>query len=99
MNVQQKSTIFKPGDVSGTEDAIVDAEQTTSDESESPVKETTEKSDKMNSFSSNWLQLGKFMNVYQLIFMQSKTILSWEHVIDKIKISNNSDHDVSITTL
>ncbi|CAB4426991.1 unnamed protein product [Rhizophagus irregularis] len=24
---------------------------------------------------------------------KSKTILSWEHVIDKIKISSNSDHD------
>lgn len=53
---------------SGTEDEIVDAGQTLSDESESSVEETKK-------------------------LEKSKTILSWEHVIDKIKISSNSDHD------
>ena len=39
-------------DVSGTEDEVVDAGQTLSDESESSV-EKTKKSEKVNSFSSN----------------------------------------------
>jgi hypothetical protein len=53
MNVQTP-TIFNPDYVSGTEDSIVDVEQTICDESELPVKKnTTEKAEKVNSFSSN----------------------------------------------
>jgi hypothetical protein len=78
IDVQRTSTIFNPDKVSGIEDATI---------------VDAEKLETVNSFFFQIIDY-KFVKVNQLIFMQLKTILSWGHVVDKIKISNNSDQDV-----
>ncbi|KAF0398691.1 hypothetical protein F8M41_009813 [Gigaspora margarita] len=73
---------------------ILDPGQITGGEYEPSEEITTEKVKKVN--ENKQLQLSKYTNVQliELILMQLKTILSWKHVIDKIKISNDSYHDV-----